>query len=477
MTPDAGGARTVGGRYALTALVGQGGMGRVWTAHDLLLGREVAVKLLRAATPGSTHADELRRRFERESRVTARVGHPGLVTVHDAGTDADELYLVMQYVRGTDLADHLAENDPYPWPWAVAVAAQLCPVLAAVHDAGVVHRDLKPRNLMLRHDGTLVALDLGVAAVLGADTTRVTVTGSPVGSPAYMSPEQAMGTAVGPASDLYSLGAVLYELLTGSAPFEGSSALGTLHRHLHEAPVPPRSARPDLPPALDALVMWLLAKDPAQRPADAHTVYRALAPLLPVAHPQLSWTPTAGAALCDPTRPFRLPFAPWPDRAPSGPAPAFQSAVPAPHGTPRAPLYVAPQTPPYGVPYGASQPTSQPTAQLGAQLGVPGTEPGPPLGASAADPEGELLAATVDEARRLLGAGRISQALGLLGSALRTAEGRHGVDSPVAAALRRQYAALQPHAGAYGGPAAPGAPVGPGGPGTNSTAGATPHRP
>lgn len=419
MTATEDGRRTVGGRYALTALVGQGGMGQVWSAQDLLLGREVAVKLLRASAPGSTHADELRRRFERESRVTARVGHPGLVTVHDAGTDADELYLVMQYVRGTDLADHLAENAPYPWPWAVAVAAQLCPVLAAVHDAGVVHRDLKPRNLMLRHDGTLVALDLGVAAVLGADTTRLTMTGSPVGSPAYMSPEQAMGAAVGPAGDLYSLGVVLYELLTGTVPFDGSSALGTLHRHLHETPAPLRTTRPDLPPALEALVLWLLAKDPAQRPADANALYLALAPLLPAPMTAVpAGTGPVGAALCDPTRPFRMPFAPWPGQATQtlqAPAPTAAGAV-------------------------------QPVSAAAPETRSP-------------DTEGALLAATVDEARRLLGAGRISQALGLLGSALRTAEARHGVDSPVAAALRRQYAALQPHAGAHG------------------AAGATPRRP
>ncbi len=417
-TGGSAGRRTVGGRYELAALVGQGGMGQVWTARDLLLGREVAVKLLRAAAPGGTHTDELRRRFERESRVTARVDHPGLVTVHDAGTDGDELYLVMQYVRGTDLADHLAENDPYPWPWAVAVAAQLCAVLAAVHEAGVVHRDLKPRNLMLRHDGTLVVLDLGVAAVLGTDTTRVTATGSPVGSPAYMSPEQAMGSPVGRASDLYSLGVVLHELLSGAIPFEGSSALGTLHRHLHEPPTPLRRLRPELPPALEALVLRLLAKDPAQRPADAHAVHQALAPLLPLPP---AYSP-AGPGLCDPTRPFRLPFAPWPDRA-TAPAPPV---VPAPAAV------FAPGPPP---------------------------PPAPVSGTPLPGPEADLLAATVDEARRLLAVGRISQALGLLGSALRTAEARHGVDSPVAAALRRQYAALQPHAQAHG------------------TAGATPHRP
>jgi serine/threonine protein kinase len=442
LSPGADGRRTVGGRYQLTALVGQGGMGQVWTARDLLLGREVAVKLLRAEAPGGTHTDELRRRFERESRVTARVDHPGLVTVHDAGTDADELYLVMQYVRGTDLADHLAENDPYPWPWAVAVAAQLCAVLAAVHEAGVVHRDLKPRNLMLRHTGTLVVLDLGVAAVLGTDTTRVTATGSPVGSPAYMSPEQAMGSPVGPASDLYSLGAVLHELLSGSVPFEGSSALGTLHRHLHEPPEPLRRLRPDVPPALEALVLRLLAKSPAQRPADAHAVYQALAPLLPTAAAYApSWS-----GLCDPTRPFRLPFAPWPDR--TAPRTAAEPAATAVAPTSVPPPSLAPPPPPAPV-------TGRPPTGM------------PPTGAPLPAAEADLLAATVDEARRLLGLGRISQALGLLGGALRTAEARHGVDSPVAVALRRQYAALQPHAHAHA----------QANPHANGTAGATPHRP
>ncbi|MFD0327949.1 serine/threonine-protein kinase [Streptacidiphilus monticola] len=228
-------ARTVGGRYAIESLVGQGGMGQVWSAHDRVLGRRVAVKLLRPALLADpARADELRRRFARESRVTARVNHPGLVTVYDAGEDGEDLYLAMEYVEGADLADHLAENGPYPWPWAVAVAAQLCPALAAVHAVPAVHRDLKPRNVMIRQDGTLVVLDLGVAALLDDEATRFTQTGTPVGSPAYMAPEQALGRPVGPWSDLYSLGIVLHELLGGTVPFEGSSALGTLHRHVHE---------------------------------------------------------------------------------------------------------------------------------------------------------------------------------------------------------------------------------------------------
>ena len=243
--------RTVGGRYELATLIGQGGMGQVWSAFDSRLGRRVAVKLLRPElSTAEEDGDELRRRFTREWRVTAQVDHPGLVTVHDAGSDGDELYLVMQYIAGADLADHLAEHDPYPWPWAVAVAAQLCSVLAAVHAVPVVHRDLKPRNLMIRPDGTLVVLDLGIASVLDADTTRLTRTGSPIGSPSYMAPEQAMDGTVGPRTDLYALGAVLHELLSGSVPFPGSSALGVLHRHLYEPPLPLRRLRPEVPEPL-----------------------------------------------------------------------------------------------------------------------------------------------------------------------------------------------------------------------------------
>ncbi|MER7975261.1 serine/threonine-protein kinase, partial [Streptomyces sp. NPDC096080] len=148
----------------MSTLLGQGGMGQVWTAYDQRLDRRVAVKLLRPDRVAGQDGDELRRRFLRECRVTAQVDHPGLVTVHDAGSDDEELFLVMQYVDGADLAEHLAERTPYPWPWAVAVAAQLCAVLSAVHAVPIVHRDLKPRNVMVRQDGTVVVLDLGVAS-------------------------------------------------------------------------------------------------------------------------------------------------------------------------------------------------------------------------------------------------------------------------------------------------------------------------
>ncbi|MFJ7592690.1 protein kinase [Streptomyces sp. NPDC097617] len=379
--------RLIGDRYRLASILGQGGMGQVWTAYDQRLDRRVAVKLLRpdkVAGPG-TVAEELRRRFVRECRVTAQVDHPGLVTVHDAGNDGDELFLVMGYVEGADLADHLAEHTPYPWQWAVAVVAQLCSVLSAVHAVPIVHRDLKPRNVMVRPDGTVLVLDLGVASVMDTDTTRLTSTGSPIGSPAYMAPEQAISGAVGPYTDLYALGVLLYELLSGNVPFVGSTALGVLHRHLYEPPAPVRQLRPEIPQELENLLLNLLAKDPQDRPASAQEVYEALAPLLPARD---SRTPSGPL---DPTRPFLRPQAPWPDRA---------SVVP-----PR-----------------------------------PSTPPAPPK----ADVPG-----AVDEARKLLDQGRLTQAVDILGGILPAAAAEHGERSPVVRSLRKQYAATLMDDGQY----------------------------
>ncbi|MEU5158827.1 serine/threonine-protein kinase [Streptomyces sp. NPDC020875] len=378
--------RVIADRYELSTLIGQGGMGQVWTAYDGRLDRRVAVKLLRPdhMTHGGD-AEEMRRRFVRECRVTARVTHPGLVTVHDAGGDGDDLYLVMQYVEGADLADHFAEHEPYPWQWTVSVAAQLCAVLAAVHAVPIVHRDLKPRNVMVKPDGTVTVLDLGVASVIDTDTTRLTHTGSPIGSPAYMAPEQAMGGAVGPYTDLYALGVLTHELLSGNVPFAGSTALGVLHRHLYEAPVPVRRIRPDVPEPLEALVLRLLAKDPQHRPSGAQEVYETLAPLLP-RHGN------PGGPL-DPTRPFLRPHAPWPDR----------------HGA------VAPPPPAAVVP----------------------TPPEPDV------------AAAVDEVKRLLAEGGITQAVDILGGILPAAAAEHGEHSPVVRILRKQYAATLMDDGQY----------------------------
>ncbi|NBM17971.1 protein kinase [Streptomyces sp. GC420] len=377
----------VAGRYELATLLGQGGMGQVWTAYDRRLDRRVAVKLLRPdRVAGSADADEMRRRFVRECRVTAQVDHPGLVTVHDAGSDDEDLYLVMQYVEGSDLADHLAEHDPYPWQWTVAIAAQLCAVLSAVHAVPIVHRDLKPRNIMVKPDGSVVVLDLGVAHVMDTDTTRLTHTGSPIGSPAYMAPEQAMGGAVGPYTDLYALGVLMHEFLSGSVPFAGSTALGVLHRHLYEPPLPVRQVRPEVPEPLEGLVLRLLNKDPEHRPSSAQEVYDALSPLLPGRGVHL------GGPL-DPTRPFLRPHAPWPNRAVTPPSSAVVQPEPA---------------------------------------------------AARSD-----VADAVDEVKRLLGEGRITQAVDILGGILPAAAAKHGEHSPVVRTLRKQYAATLMDDGQY----------------------------
>ncbi|MFI7242889.1 serine/threonine-protein kinase [Streptomyces qinglanensis] len=313
--------RLIAGRYELSEPLGKGGMGQVWGAHDTGLGgRPVAVKLAHsermASLVRSADPEELRRRFARECQVTAQLDHPGLVTVYDAGQDGEELYLVMQRLDGSDLADHLAEHEPYPWQWAVAVAAQLCSALAAVHAVGIVHRDLKPGNVMVRPDGRVVILDLGIASVGAPDVTRLTRTGALVGTPVYMAPEQATGgSAVGPAADLYALGVVLYELLARRTPFEAPEAAGLLYKKLHEEPDALELLCPHVPAPLPGLVSRLLDRDPARRPADAHEVHAALAPLLPRPGERAPGPPL------DPTRPFLAPAAPWPPRRPTGPGP------------------------------------------------------------------------------------------------------------------------------------------------------------
>lgn len=394
--------RRVAGRYELTEPLGRGAMGQVWSGHDLSLGgRPVAVKLMHSGRMASlsgqsSQADikELRDRFQRECRVTAQLDHPGLVTVFDAGQDGEELFLVMQRVEGSDLSDHLAEHKPYPVGWAVSVAAQLCAALAEVHAVRIVHRDLKPGNIRIRPDGRIVVLDLGVAAVTTVgDTTRLTRTGAMIGTPLYMAPEQAMGgTPVGPAADLYALGVLLYELLTGVPPFQAPEAAGLLYRKLHEPPVPVRQLRPEVAEPLAALVWRLLDREPSGRPADANEVYAALDPWLP------RFGEPGRPLPMDPTRPFRAPMAPWPPRT--------------------------------------TQPTARPAA-------VPGFGPPPPM-----TPE-PALTRTLGEVRALLAAGQYAQVAEVLGRALPAAVAEHGEGSPVVRTLRKQYVATLVDTGQY----------------------------
>ncbi|HEX2312593.1 MAG TPA: serine/threonine-protein kinase [Thermomonospora sp.] len=282
------------GRYELAAPLGRGGMGQVWEGVDRALGRRVAVKLVtNEQIAARSDPSELVRRFAREASATAGLQHPGVPAVYDAGTYDGGLYLVMELIEGTTFADLIAEQGPLPVGWAAAMAAQVCAVLAVAHERGVVHRDVKPQNLMLTRDGTVKVLDFGVAGMLDASgSPRITRTGEPVGTPAYMAPEQLRGERATPRTDLYALGCVLYELLAGEPVFAGTTPHVLGYKHLEEMPTPVR--RSDVPMELDWLVRQLLAKDPAHRPSGAREVYERLLPFAQITAPLADVDPRGG---------------------------------------------------------------------------------------------------------------------------------------------------------------------------------------
>jgi eukaryotic-like serine/threonine-protein kinase len=267
-------------RYELDDLpLARGGMGEVWTGRDIKLEREVAVKFIRF--PEGPEDQELVRRFVRESRITARLEHPGVPAVYDVGTHDGRPYLVMQRIRGISVADLNAEHARLPVGWAAAIAAQTCSVLAAAHRASLMHRDLKPANLMLDLDGGIKVLDFGLAVALDlAEHSQITRTGQTLGTPAYMAPEQILASMSGPRTDLYALGCTLFEMLCGETPFTGSTAYAVMSRQVEDRPRAPRSLRGDLPVELDRLVLALLEKRPDDRPDSAEVVYQRLLPFV-----------------------------------------------------------------------------------------------------------------------------------------------------------------------------------------------------
>ncbi|MBW8485569.1 serine/threonine-protein kinase [Actinomadura parmotrematis] len=275
------------GRYELDEPVGRGGMGQVWRAYDQFLDRRVAVKFV--SFPGGRSDEELIRRFEQEARNTARLEHPGVPAVHDRGEHDDErlgtcFYLVMQYVDGTTV-ELLLDQGPLPVGWAALIAAQVCAVLAVAHERSLVHRDLKPANLILAPDGSVKVLDFGLAVGLLPTDVRLTATGvAGPGTPGYTAPEQLYGNP-SPQSDMYSLGCVLYTMLTGEPVFGGDNTYSVYRAHEEQDPEPPSHRNPEVPPGLDDLVLRLLAKAPADRPAGAAAVQERLAPFITGLHP------------------------------------------------------------------------------------------------------------------------------------------------------------------------------------------------
>lgn len=252
------------GRYRVERVLGQGGMASVYLAHDEQLHRPVAAKVLHG---GLARDQVFRERFLREARLAAGLSHPNVVQVFDAGEDDGGLYIVMEYVAGRTLADELAADGPLPPDRAVRLILQACAGLAHAHEAGLVHRDVKPHNLLVRPDGTLKVADFGIArAVEAAPLTEI---GTVLGTAAYLAPEQAAGEEATAASDVYALGAVLYEALTGRTPYVFSTLAELAAKQRNEPVTPVRELVPEVPQALEDVVMRCLARNPDYRPATA----------------------------------------------------------------------------------------------------------------------------------------------------------------------------------------------------------------
>ncbi|MEM6994051.1 MAG: serine/threonine-protein kinase [Myxococcota bacterium] len=260
----------VDGRYRITGTLGEGGMGTVYRAEQINLRRPVALKVLLAKYAAQPEA---LRRFEREARVAATLRHPGAVEIYDVGVERGQAFIAMEMLRGCELRELLPEGIPVPLPQVLAMAQSLADVLVAAHAVPIVHRDLKPENIFVI-DRDLAAndikvVDFGLAFIAGVDELgRMTQEGQVVGTPAYLSPEQAEGRRIGPASDVYSLGCVLYELATGWPPFVGNW-MNVVTQHLYVTATPPRerALSAGIPGDLDALIMSMMAKQEDARPS------------------------------------------------------------------------------------------------------------------------------------------------------------------------------------------------------------------
>ncbi|AXI78576.1 protein kinase domain-containing protein [Peterkaempfera bronchialis] len=406
------GLRAVGhGRYVLRQLLGQGGMAAVHLAHDTVLDRPVAVKTLHTDLGRES---SFRERFRREAQAVARLSHANIVAVYDSGEDADTdgvtvPYIVMEYIEGTSLSSVLRQeierHGAMPADRALKVTADVLAALVVSHEHGLVHRDIKPANVMVTPKGDIKVMDFGIARALQSGVTSMTQTGMVVGTPQYLSPEQALGRSVDARADLYSVGCMLFELITGRLPFDGDTAFSIAYKHVQEQPPAPSSVNRAVTPAVDALVARALRKDPAHRFPTAEAmrdeVRRAASgeqggttPLVigggpSAAHGQGPGGPLSSAVFPQVTGELRTPT---PDQVrqpyqPS-PAPPFGHGTPPPHAPPpHAPLphtplphtptpqTPTPQTPP--PPYGSPQqrPVQTPPPGFRPQAAAP--MPGP----------------------------------------------------------------------------------------------------
>ncbi len=270
MTRDLGPETVIDGRYRIVRRIGSGGMADVYLADDLQLGRQVAVKILHRRF---AQDPEFVERFRREASNAAGLQHQHIVSVYDRGEWDGTYYIAMEYLQGRSLKQIIQDHGPLDPALASDLASQILRAERFAHRRGVVHRDIKPHNVIVDDDGLATVTDFGIARAGASDMTQ---TGSIMGTAQYLSPEQAQGHPVGPESDLYSTGVVLYEMATGRLPFDGESAVAIAMKQVGEPPPPPRSVNPAMPPALEAVILKSLEKDPARRFASADDFIAAL---------------------------------------------------------------------------------------------------------------------------------------------------------------------------------------------------------
>ena len=297
-------------------------MARVHEAEDLRLGRRVAIKIL---LPQFTADDDFLRRFQLEARLAASLSHPNVVGVFDVGQDGSSYYIVMELVDGQSLKERIQKNGPLPVAEALRIALEVCAALSAAHAHNLIHRDIKPQNILLTADGQVKVADFGIARRTSSST--MTQTGTVLGSVHYLAPEQATGQEAGPRADLYALGVTLFEMLTGRLPFDAENPVAVAMQHVQSAPPLPRQFNRSIPPALEAVVLRLLAKNPAERYPDAMAVADALRGILGHA--------TGNTRVMSPVAP--------PEDAKPAPSPGQQTAPLGTH-TRIMPVTAAPQT-------------------------------------------------------------------------------------------------------------------------------------
>jgi eukaryotic-like serine/threonine-protein kinase len=317
--------RATAGEYDVHGLVGTGGMAYVFAATEVALQRKVAIKVM---VPALVPDPSLTERFKREARTAASLSHPAIIPIHAVRETEQLVYFVMKFIEGRTLETILALQGALPTGMAQNIVAQVAGGLAFAHRRGVVHRDVKPANILIDEHGFAVVTDFGIAKV--NDAKKLTSTGSILGTPHYMAPEQFAGQNVGPASDQYGLGAVAYECLVGAPPFNGASIAEVMKGHLFDAPVPVRTRRGDCPPAFADVVMRMLAKSPAQRYASLDDVVKRLGGAPGGQDTPIREALGALARASDPQRPRMTPTSSPPTAMFDGPMQATMRPTPQP---------------------------------------------------------------------------------------------------------------------------------------------------